>query len=293
VTTPLVAAGPQVVILTGVSGSGKSTALRALEDAGFYCVDNLPILFLEKLLELSGHTAGEVSRIALVVDAREGRFLAEAPRVLDELRTSGVTLEVYYLEAADDVLVRRFSETRRRHPADRGEGVAAAIRSERVALEGLRERADHVVDTSALTVHELRARLTDALAADSAHRRLRVHLLSFGFKYGIPSHADLILDCRFLPNPFFVEKLRPLDGRDPGVAHYVLRDEDAQRFLEHVLGLLRFTIPCYEREGKTYLTVAIGCTGGRHRSVVIAEDVARVLAEDGAPVRVEHRDLAR
>jgi UPF0042 nucleotide-binding protein len=283
----------RAIVVTGLSGSGKSTALGVLEDLGYYCIDNLPAVLLPNFVDLWERTREEPNRVAFGIDVREGRFLAEAPRVLDELRTSGVTLEVYYLEAADDVLVRRFSETRRRHPADRGEGVAAAIRSERVALEGLRERADHIVDTSALTVHELRARLTDALAADSAHRRLRVHLLSFGFKYGIPSHADLILDCRFLPNPFFVEKLRPLDGRDPGVAHYVLRDEDAQRFLEHVLGLLRFTIPCYEREGKTYLTVAIGCTGGRHRSVVIAEDVARVLAEDGAPVRVEHRDLAR
>lgn len=283
----------RAIVVTGLSGSGKSTALGVLEDAGYFCIDNLPAVLLPNFVDLWERTREEPNRVAFGIDVREGRFLGEAPRVLDELRASGLALEVYYLEAADDVLVRRFSETRRRHPADRGEGLAGAIRRERVALEGLRERADHILDTSALTVHELRARLTDALAADSAHHRLRVTLLSFGFKYGIPSNADLIFDCRFLPNPFFVEKLRPLDGRDPGVAHYVLRDEDAQEFLGHVTGLLRFTIPRYEREGKTYLTVAIGCTGGRHRSVVLAEDLARLLGEAGVAVRVEHRDLAR
>jgi UPF0042 nucleotide-binding protein len=283
----------RAVVVTGLSGSGKSTALRVLEDLGFYCIDNLPAVLLPNFIDLWERTREEPNRVAFGIDVREGRFLGEAPRILDELRGSGVAIELYYLEAADDILVRRFSETRRRHPADRGEGVTAAIRSERTALEGFRERADHIVDTSALTVHQLRERLTDALMADSAQRRLRVTMLSFGFKYGIPTNADLILDCRFLPNPFFVEKLRGLDGRDPGVAHFVLRDDDAQRFLEHVVGLLRFTIPCYEREGKSYLTVAIGCTGGRHRSVVIAEDVARMLSGEGIAVRVEHRDLAR
>lgn len=283
----------RAIVVTGLSGSGKSTALGVLEDLGYYCIDNLPPVLLPNFVDLWERTREEPNRVAFGIDVREGRFLGEAPRVLDELRATGLTLEVYYLEAADDVLVRRFSETRRRHPADRGEGLSAAIRSERVALEGLRERANHILDTSAFTVHELRARLTADLAADSAQRRLQVTLLSFGFKYGIPSNADLIFDCRFLPNPFFVDKLRPLDGRDPGVAHYVLRDGDAQRFLDHVVALLRFTIPRYEREGKTYLTVAVGCTGGRHRSVVIAEDVARVLGDEGASVRVEHRDLAR
>jgi UPF0042 nucleotide-binding protein len=288
VTEPL-----RAIVVTGLSGSGKSTALGVLEDAGYYCIDNLPAVLLPNFVDLWERTREEPNRVAFGIDVREGRFLGEAPRVLDELRASGLALEVYYLEAADDVLVRRFSETRRRHPADRGEGLAGAIRRERLALEGLRERADHILDTSALTVHELRARVTEALAADSAQHRLRVTLLSFGFKYGIPSNADLIFDCRFLPNPFFVEKLRPLDGRDAGVAHYVLRDEDAQEFLAHVTGLLQFTIPRYEREGKTYLTVAIGCTGGRHRSVVLAEDLARMLGEAGTAVRVDHRDLAR
>lgn len=283
----------RAIVVTGLSGSGKSTALGVLEDLGFYCIDNLPAVLLPNFVDLWERTREEPNRVAFGIDVREGRFLGDAPRVLDELRESGVALEVYYLEAADDILVRRFSETRRPHPADRGDGVTAAIRSERAALEGFRARADHILDTSALTVHQLRERLMDVLVADSTQRRLRVTMLSFGFKYGIPSNADLIFDCRFLPNPFFVEKLRPLDGRDPGVAHFVLGDDDAQRYLEHVVGLLRFTIPCYEREGKTYLTVAIGCTGGRHRSVVIAEDVARALGLEGTSVRVEHRDLAR
>jgi RNase adapter protein RapZ len=284
----------RAIVVTGLSGSGKSTALGVLEDLGYYCIDNLPVVLLPNFVDLWERTREDPNRVAFGIDVREGRFLPEAPQVLDELRrTPGVALEVYYLDAADDVLVRRFSETRRRHPADEGAGVAAAIRRERAALAGLRERADHIVDTSALTVHELRARLTEALVADSVQARLRVTVLSFGFKYGSPGNADLVFDCRFLPNPFFVEKLRPLDGRDGGVADYVLGDEDARAFLDHVLALLRFTIPRYEREGKSYLTVAVGCTGGRHRSVVLAEVLGRVLAEDGASVRVEHRDLGR
>jgi len=283
----------RAIVVTGLSGSGKSTALGVLEDLGHYCIDNLPAVLLPNFVELWERSGEEPNRVAFGIDVREGRFLGEAPRVLDELRSTGVALEVYYLEAADDVLVRRFSETRRPHPADRGDGVAAAIRSERVALEPLRERADHILDTSALTVHELRARLTEALASDEEASQLRVTLLSFGFKYGIPSNADLIFDCRFLPNPFFVEGLRPLDGRDPSVAEFVRRDEDARELLGHLRGLLDFTIPRYEREGKSYLVVAVGCTGGRHRSVVVAEDLAESLRADGRRVRVEHRDLSR
>lgn len=282
----------RAIIVTGLSGSGKSTALGVLEDLGYYCIDNLPAVLLPDFLDLWERSGEEPNRVAFGIDVREGRFLGEAPRVLDEMRTGGVAVELFYLEAADDVLVRRFSETRRRHPADGGDGLAAAIRSERRALEGLRERADHILDTSALTVHELRARLTEAVAGGAQHR-LQVTLLSFGFKYGIPTNADLLFDCRFLPNPFFVDHLRPLDGRDADVADYVRGDADAERFLTQVLELLRFAIPRYEREGKTYLTVAIGCTGGRHRSVVIAEDLARALGADGGAVRVEHRDVVR
>ncbi|HET6440479.1 MAG TPA: RNase adapter RapZ, partial [Anaeromyxobacter sp.] len=260
--------GAQVVILTGVSGSGKSTALRALEDAGFYCVDNLPIIFAEKLLELSGHTAGEVSRIALGVDAREGRFLAEAPRVIRELRQQGAEVEVLFLDCADEALVRRYSETRRRHPLA-GEGtVEEGIAAERRALAELKALADEVVDTTTLNVHELKRLIARRLVGGGSSS-LAVTVMSFGFRYGVPTHADLVLDVRFLPNPYFVPKLRPLAGTDPGVAEYVLSQPDAKAFLSRLQDLLGFLLPRYRAEGKSYLTVAVGCTGGKHRSVAL------------------------
>jgi UPF0042 nucleotide-binding protein len=285
--------GLRALVVTGLSGSGKSTALDALEDLGFYCIDNLPVVLLPQFVELWQSSREELHRVALGIDAREGRFLSELPRIFDEVRASGVSIEVLYFEANDDVLVQRFSETRRPHPGDRQGGVVAAIRSEREALRGLRERADRIVDTSALTVHELRATLQEQLEAGSEHQTMRVVLKSFGFKYGLPSDADLAFDCRFLPNPFFVERLRPLDGTDPGVAHFVLRDEDATEFIDKVLTLLRFALPRYQREGKRYLTIAIGCTGGRHRSVVVVETLQRALSEEGYDARTVHRDLAR
>jgi UPF0042 nucleotide-binding protein len=285
--------GPQVVILTGVSGSGKSTALRALEDAGFYCVDNLPILFLEKLLELSGHTAGEVSRIALVVDARDGRFLAEAPRIIQEVRSKGTDVQVLFLEASDESLVRRYSETRRRHPLAGESGtVPDGIAAERRALAELKSIADEVVDSTTLNVHELKRLVTRRFAAGDG-ARLGVTLVSFGFRFGIPSHADMVLDVRFLPNPFFVPELKPLPGTDPRVAKYVLEQPDAKAFLERLHDLCGFLLPRYRAEGKSYLTIAIGCTGGKHRSVAIAAALAERLEGGGQPVRLWHRDVEK
>jgi UPF0042 nucleotide-binding protein len=285
--------GPQVVILTGVSGSGKSTALRALEDAGFYCVDNLPILFLEKLLELSGHTAGEVSRIALVVDARDGRFLAEAPRIIQEVRSKGTDVQVLFLEASDESLVRRYSETRRRHPLAGESGtVPDGLAAERRALAELKSIADEVVDSTTLNVHELKRLVTRRFAAGDG-ARLGVTLVSFGFRFGIPSHADMVLDVRFLPNPFFVPELKPLPGTDPRVAQYVLGQPDAKAFLERLLDLCGFLLPRYRAEGKSYLTIAIGCTGGKHRSVAIAAALAERLEGGGQPVRLWHRDVEK
>jgi UPF0042 nucleotide-binding protein len=290
---PLTPPGPQVVILTGVSGSGKSTALRALEDAGFYCVDNLPILFLEKLLELSGHTAGEVSRIALVVDARDGRFLAEAPRIIQEVRSKGTDVQVLFLEASDESLVRRYSETRRRHPLAGESGtVPDGIAAERRALAELKSIADEVVDSTTLNVHELKRLVTRRFAAGDG-ARLGVTLVSFGFRFGIPSHADMVLDVRFLPNPFFVPELKPLPGTDPRVAQYVLEQPDAKAFLERLLDLYGFLLPRYRAEGKSYLTIAIGCTGGKHRSVAIAAALAERLEGGGQPVRLWHRDVEK
>jgi UPF0042 nucleotide-binding protein len=282
-----------VVILTGVSGSGKSTALRALEDAGFYCVDNLPIVFLEKLLELSAHTAGEVTRIALVVDAREGRFLDEAPRVIDEVRRTGTRVEVVFFDAADDTLLRRYSETRRRHPLAGDSGsVSEGIAAERKALAGLKASASEVIDSSSLNVHELK-RIVHARFVGGEVEQMGVTMVSFGFRYGLPSHADVVLDVRFLPNPYFVPELRPHPGTDARVKDYVLGQQDAKGFLERAADLCAFLLPRYRIEGKSYLTIAVGCTGGRHRSVAIADALAHQLQAAGTPVRLWHRDLEK
>lgn len=280
------------VVVTGLSGSGKSTALRVLEDLGFYCVDNLPVALLRRFVELWETSREEVHRVALGIDARERLFLEGFQGAFDELRRAGVRLEVIYLEASDDVLVRRFSETRRPHPAaDRG-SVADGIRKEREALRGLREVADRVIDTSAFTVHELRAAFRELLVSTDTPT-LTISLVSFGYKYGLPTDADLAFDCRFLPNPFFIDDLRPKTGLDPSVADYVLKRDDSQELLRHVQELLAFALPRYQREGKSYLTIAVGCTGGRHRSVTIVEELRRRLEERGVRVLVRHRDIER
>jgi UPF0042 nucleotide-binding protein len=284
--------GLHAVVVTGLSGSGKSTALKVLEDLGFYCIDNLPAALLPRFLELWQSSREDIGRVALGIDVRERRFLQDVPGVFDELRGAGVQLEVIYLEASDDVLVRRFSETRRPHPAAEAGAVADGIRRERDALRGVRELADRIIDTSAFTVHELRAALRELLETPESGR-MTISLVSFGYKHGLPTDADLALDCRFLPNPFFMEELRPKTGTDPDVAAYVLERPDAQEFLEHVLALLRFTLPRYQHEGKSYLTIAIGCTGGRHRSVVLVEELRGRLAALGHRVLVRHRDFER
>lgn len=282
----------QLVVVTGLSGSGKSTAIHVLEDLGFYCIDNLPVALIPRVVELWESSQEEVRRVALGVDVRERHFLEEVPSVFAELRTRGVALEVLYLEASDDVLLRRFSETRRPHPAAEGGSLADGIRREREKLRALREASDRIVDTSAFTVHELRATLRDLIERTDTGA-MTVALVSFGYKYGLPTDADLVLDCRFLPNPFFVEELRHRIGTDRAVADYVLNREETQELLRHVTALLEFTLPRYQREGKSYLTIAIGCTGGRHRSIVLIEELHRLLAERGHRVLVRHRDAER
>jgi UPF0042 nucleotide-binding protein len=282
----------RAVVVTGLSGSGKSTALRVLEDLGFYCVDNLPVALLPRFVELWETSREEVHRVALGIDGRERLFLEGFQAAFDELRRAGVRLEVIYLEASDEVLVRRFSETRRPHPAAVSGAVIEGIRKERDALGGLREVADRIVDTSAFTVHELRAALRDMLARVDTPA-LTVSLVSFGYKHGLPTDADLAFDCRFLPNPFFVEELRPRTGLDPGVADYVLKRDDAQEYLQRLEALLAFSLPRYQHEGKSYLTIAVGCTGGRHRSVTLVEELRRRLADKGVRVLVRHRDIDR
>lgn len=282
----------RLLVVTGLSGSGKSTALKVLEDLGFYCIDNLPVVLIPRFVELWESSQEEVRRVALGLDVRERHFLDEFPRVFQELRGRDLALEVLYLEATDDVLIRRFSETRRPHPAASGGVLEDGIRRERERLRGLREIADRIVDTSGVTVHELRVALRD-LAERPDTDTMTIALVSFGYKYGLPMDADLVLDCRFLPNPFFVEDLRQKTGTDPGVADYVLKREETQEFMKHMEDLLEFALPRYSREGKSYLTIALGCTGGRHRSIVLVEELRRRLEQRGHRVLVRHRDAER
>jgi RNase adapter protein RapZ len=278
----------RIVIVTGVSGAGKSTALKALEDVGFYCVDNMPLPLLPRFVELlDGH--GESNQAALGVDARAGEFLGGFKGFFDTLRQKEHTVEVLFLDARDDILVKRFSETRRRHPLA-GEDLREGIVRERELLRGLREEATAIVDTANLNVHQLKGVIQER------YRRtadvLGVTLLSFGFKHGLPAEADVVLDVRFLPNPYFVEALSASTGEEATVSAFVLDNPDAREFLDKTEALLTFLLPRAEREGKAYLTVAVGCTGGRHRSVAVIQELAKRLPER-YPLTVRHRDLAR
>lgn len=280
----------RVLVITGLSGSGKTEALRSLEDLGFFCVDNLPMPLVGQFVDLLGQ-AGEANRVALSVDARAGEFLAGVEAGFDKIRsTAAHVLEVLFFDAEDDVLVRRFSATRRRHPLDKGD-LRAGITVERGVLAPLRREADVVIDTSSLTVHDLRRRMRERYGSGGV--QLRVSLMSFGYRFGVPAEADLVFDVRFLRNPFFVDELRPLSGLDSRVASFVLEEPEAETFLERVAGLLTFLLPLYEREGKVYLTVAVGCTGGRHRSVAIAGALKSRLGSVGERAALRHRDVER
>ncbi len=280
---------PKILVVTGLSGAGKSTAVRALEDEGFFCIDNLPVPFLHRLVELLARSGGDIDRVALVVDAREGRFLEEAPEVIAEARRMGTEIEVLFLDSQDDVILRRFSETRRRHPLAPDRPVLDGIAEERTRLLVLRRLADHVVDTSRLTVHELRAVVHTRFG--KLGEGLVVTLLSFGFRYGIPPQSDVVLDVRFLANPYFVDELKGHTGLESPVSHYVLAQPETTEFLAHAEGLCGFLLPHYRREGKSYLTLAIGCTGGKHRSVSVAHELARRLEARGERVRAWDRDI--
>jgi UPF0042 nucleotide-binding protein len=276
------------LILTGTSGGGKTTALRAVEDLGFYCVDNLPLPLLNEFIETMKEEPS-IDRAALVVDSRLRNYIEGYALAYLALTSSGNVLEVVYLDASDDALVRRFSQTRRRHPLG-GDDLRAGLQEERKLLAPLRAQASTCIDTTDLTVHELKKLIQDRYRIVGPD--LVVSLLSFGFRYGLPSHADLVFDVRFLPNPFFVDEMRHLTGRQQAVSDYVLGSDEARQFVERSSDLLSFLLPRYEAEGKVYLTVAIGCTGGRHRSVAIAEELARRLG-NGRPVTVRHRDIER
>jgi RNase adapter protein RapZ len=285
---------PRVVIITGMSGSGKSTAMRALEDAGFFCIDNMPVPLLPKVLDLaSGRAGGRAPQpYAFVVDTREREFLSEAGEVIDQLVSEGVQVQIIFLEADDDTLVRRYSETRRRHPMSDLGTVRDGIARERKMLEPLRERASTILDTTRHNVHSLKELLQGHMAGDAAPS-LQITVLSFGFKYGLPPECDLVFDVRFLPNPYFVEGLREKTGLDEEVSAYVLSLPDAVRLLDHLQQMWEFMLPLYDREGKSYLTLAIGCTGGRHRSVALAQVISARLRAAGWTTEVRHRDVGR
>jgi len=282
------------VVLTGLAGSGKSQAIKALEDLGYFCVDNLPVELLPMLADLTLRAGTEISRAAVVVDIREGRMLDEFPKTFKRLQQKRQLNPVLiFLEAAEPTLVRRFSETRRPHPLSPDRSALEGIREEKQALAKVRRMADHIVDTSEMTVHELRHAFTGVAAGRVPGGQLVVTILSFGFKHGIPVDSDLLFDVRFLPNPHFVPVLRPHTGRDADVVKYINKSGASQEFLTHTQNLLKFLIPQYVHEGKTYLTIGIGCTGGRHRSVAIAEALKKGLSGlPGVRVRVRHRDIA-
>ncbi|MDG2306565.1 MAG: RNase adapter RapZ [Candidatus Binatia bacterium] len=282
-----------VALVSGLSGSGKSTAINALEDLGFYCIDNLPAELIPRFIELCERSE-EMSRAALGIDSRGREFLDQLPRALEEVRKLGHRVEVVFLDADDAALVRRFSETRRPHPLAENGDIVAGIHREREDLSWLRGAADRIIDTSTFNGHQLRAAVKGLFAdeGDQSHR-LQAQLVSFGFKYGLPAGADLVWDVRFLPNPFYVEELRTRTGREQEVKDYVLAHPAATRFLEIAQDYLEFSLPHYEREGKSYLTVAIGCTGGHHRSVVLVERLEEMLRDREVEVSIRHRDVER
>jgi UPF0042 nucleotide-binding protein len=280
------------VILTGLSGAGKTQAIRALEDLGYFCVDNLPTQMIPTMADLATREETSVGKVAIVVDVREGGFLAQFPRVYRKLKTRGpVAPTLIFLEATDATLLRRFSESRRPHPLAPDRSVSEGISEERTKLESIRAMADLVLDTSNLTVHEFRETFMGISRGGGAKASMVVNLVSFGYKHGIPLDADLVFDLRCLPNPHFVDSLRNLTGRDPAVVRYMRRHSATREFTEKLETFLRFALPYYVQEGKAYLTVAVGCTGGRHRSVMMAETLKRSLAGiKGIGLRVTHRD---
>ena len=312
----------RVILISGLSGSGKTTAIKALEDIGFYCVDNLPILLLPKFIELCEQSGGKISKVAVVEDIRgeaaypsphetpnlhstgqagqaegEKDFLEDSRRIIQDLKREGYPIEILFLESSDPILMRRFSETRRQHPLAVGGSIREGLRSERERLQGLRDMANMVIDTSPLNVHQLKEKIQQYAQEGRSSGQMTVALLSFGYSFGIPFETDLLMDVRFLPNPYFVEELKRLRGDHSKVAEYVLQWEETKEFLQHVQEFIRFLLPLYERERKTHLTIAVGCTGGRHRSIVIVNRLAEMLRDElterGVFLSVQHRDAEK
>jgi UPF0042 nucleotide-binding protein len=285
---------PDIVIITGLSGSGMSSATNAFQDLGYFCVDNLPVTMLPTFGRLvSDDDEKGIRRAALVIDIREGGFLADFENQLDALRSLGLKVSVLFFEASDDVLQYRFSETRRPHPADTGQGLLAAIRDERQAMSLIRAHADQIIDTSDHTVHTLRSFLLERFSLDRQGAPMRVQVMSFGHKYGNPGDLELLFDVRHLPNPHFVPELKRLSGHDSRVVKYLRSQDEVKETLKRFTDLLSYLLPLYKREGKSYVTVGIGCTGGRHRSVMIANELARGLRKAGFDAHASHRDVRK
>ena len=283
----------RLIIISGLSGSGKSTAARALEDEGFFVVDNLPAVLLPELLKTVESSNVETSEIAVVLDARNREFLDECEKVLQEVEGFGYQPEIIFLDADNSDIQRRYSETRRLPPLAVEKGVSEGIRLEREQLSVFRDRAFVKIDSSQLTPHQLRARVVNLVYGKKEKSRLTLNLQSFGFRYGVPPDSDLVMDVRFLPNPHFLPELQPLTGSDERVRQYILEKPQCQEFLRHFNQLLEFLIPCYQMEGKNYLTISVGCTGGRHRSVALVEELARTLPAEGLFIKAVHRDVVR
>jgi UPF0042 nucleotide-binding protein len=280
-----------IIIITGCSGSGKSTAIAAFEDAGFYCVDNMPVALLPKFLELPLQSGSEFAGLVFVMDLREKSFLSKYKSIFKGIKKKGHIFTILFLEADEEVLLHRYSQTRRHHPLSRGKSLLDGIRTEKEQLQDLRRVADKIINTSRSNVHELKSVIKDIAQKSIKLAPMRINILSFGFKYGIPLDANLVIDVRFLANPYFVPELKDLNGKDPEIKEFVINNDETRRFLKKYLDLLEYLIPLNAKEGKAYLTIAVGCTGGRHRSVAIAESIFEHIAKPDKSVIVTHRDI--
>jgi UPF0042 nucleotide-binding protein len=281
----------RICVITGLSGSGKSTAVKTLEDEGFFCLDNLPLTLLQVFIELLEKSSERIHDVAIVIDIRARDFFMGRESVFKELRDAGHKVEIFFLDSTDEVLIRRFSETRRRHPALEGGSVIEGIRYEREQLVRLHQLATTVIDTSELNVHQLKELMVSMVRGESGPKHFTVHLQSFGFRYGVPVDSDLVMDVRFLPNPYFVPELKTFTGLDQDVREFVLKKPETAEFLKRFEELLEFLLPCYTREGKSYLTISVGCTGGRHRSVVVVEKLSEFLSKRREILKTTHRDM--
>jgi len=284
---------PRFTIITGLSGAGRSESAKCFEDLGYFVIDNLPPALIEKMAELISVPGSKVTQVALVIDPRGGEYFPELQKSLNQLRDRGIEYRILFLEASDPALVRRFDQTRRKHPLAESERVIDGILEEREMMRPLRDQADVIMDTTGLNVHELRDKINSLFAEPEPSSGMAVNVISFGYKHGLPLDSDIVLDCRFLPNPHWVEELRPLDGTNRKVRGYVLNSPETEPFLHEVRRLIGVMLPGFVKEGRHYLTIAVGCTGGRHRSVVISDEIAKYLSDKGFPPTIVHRDLEK